>query len=223
MLSTDDDRQRQYWLRDHGFRRHDDPTVQLFVRQRIDHMRKWLDLSACGRVLDVGCGSGAGTLAIGACVPKVWGADRSVHMLETHPLYHSGTLAAAEILSLPFRDSSFDLVYAWEVLHHVGEPERALAEMARVSRKYVLIAEPNRANPAQFAFALVDREHRWVLRAGLQGMVQQFEHVGLRVVARARGGYIFPNKTPAWLARALAYLPYGSPFGISNWVMGVKA
>jgi ubiquinone/menaquinone biosynthesis C-methylase UbiE len=223
VLTTDDVRQQKYWQRDHGFRRYDDPTVQLFVRQRIEYMRKWLDLGACTRVLDVGCGSGAATVAIGSCVPKVWGADRSIHMLETHPLYHSGTLAAAEILSLPFRENSFDLVYAWEVLHHVSEPEHALIEMARVSRKYVLAAEPNRANPAQFAFALLDREHRWVLRTGLRGMARQFENVGLRVVASARGGYIFPNKTPASLARMLAYLPYQSPFGISNWVVGVKA
>jgi len=47
----------------------------------------------------------------------------------------------AEQLELP--TDSFDLVFASEVLHHCASPHRALCEMIRVSRRYVLFMEPN--------------------------------------------------------------------------------
>jgi len=47
----------------------------------------------------------------------------------------------AEQIELPA--NSFDLVFASEVLHHCSSPHRALCEMLRVSRRYVLFLEPN--------------------------------------------------------------------------------
>jgi SAM-dependent methyltransferase len=47
----------------------------------------------------------------------------------------------AEQIDLP--SDSFDLVFASEVLHHCISPHRALCEMIRVSRRYVLFLEPN--------------------------------------------------------------------------------
>lgn len=44
---------------------------------------------------------------------------------------------------LPFEDNSFDLVCATDLLEHVRDPWIVLAEMARVSRKYVFIYGPN--------------------------------------------------------------------------------
>jgi len=124
---------------------------------------------------------------------------------------------------LPFAACEFDLVFCWEVLHHVSEPATAVAEMARVSRRYVLAAEPNRANPVQFGFALADREHRWVLRHSLSYLRRVFREAGLREVAAFSGGWIFPNRCPVFLAPWLAKLPYRSPLGISNWVLAERA
>jgi SAM-dependent methyltransferase len=47
----------------------------------------------------------------------------------------------AENLVLP--DNSYDLVFASEVLHHCSSPHKALCEMLRVCRKYVIFLEPN--------------------------------------------------------------------------------
>ena len=47
----------------------------------------------------------------------------------------------AEQIELP--DDSFNLVFASDVLHHCSSPHRALCEMLRVSRRYVLFFEPN--------------------------------------------------------------------------------
>ena len=43
---------------------------------------------------------------------------------------------------LPFRRNDFDIACAIEVLEHVPDPERTLAEMVRVARSHVLVSVP---------------------------------------------------------------------------------
>lgn len=219
---TDTQRQRVYWESEHGFRTYDHPVVRFFASQRIEYMRSWLDFRDVQSALDVGCGSGFSTFYMGQQVADIWAFDRSNRMLADHPLKGQHKLVIADALQLPFADNSFDLVYGWEILHHIARPEDALAEMARVSRTYVLVAEPNPLNPVQFAFALADAEHRWVLRYRLPYMRGLFNSVGLKVAHVSSGGWIFPNKTPMRLLSILRRFPYHSPMGISNWVLGSK-
>jgi SAM-dependent methyltransferase len=221
-MTTDDARQRAYWERDHRFRRYDHPVVETFANQRLDAIARLLDFDALGRALDVGCGDGFSTFYMRRRVGRVWAVDRSLWMLARHPMRPEGKLAAAHVAALPFRTASFDLVYAWEVLHHVEHPADAVREMARVSARWVLLAEPNRNNPAQALLALADREHRWVLRYSRRYLCGIAESAGLRVRAALSGGLIFPNRTPGPVASLLAKLPYRSPLGISNIVLAER-
>jgi SAM-dependent methyltransferase len=43
---------------------------------------------------------------------------------------------------LPFADGGFDLAAAIEVLEHVPDPERTVAEMARVAHRHLLVSVP---------------------------------------------------------------------------------
>lgn len=45
--------------------------------------------------------------------------------------------------AMELADNSYDLVLAHEVLHHCRSPHKALLEMLRVSRRYVILLEPN--------------------------------------------------------------------------------
>ena len=47
-----------------------------------------------------------------------------------------------DITTLPFPDATFDLVLAIEVLEHVPFPELALAELARVARRDLVVSVP---------------------------------------------------------------------------------
>ena len=47
------------------------------------------------------------------------------------------------VQSLSFADDEFDLVAATEVLEHVDHPEAAVAEMARVARRWLLVSVPH--------------------------------------------------------------------------------
>ncbi len=98
-------------------------------------------------VLDVGCGEGvltaqwADRLGGGRIVgidledPKLRGewATRERPNLE-YRAFVGG--------DLPFGDGEFDLAAAIEVLEHVPDPARTLAEMARVASRHLLISVP---------------------------------------------------------------------------------
>ncbi len=218
-MQTSDARQQVYWDADHGFRRFDHPVVRLFAEQRLALLASWLDLPAIGRALDVGCGDGFSTYYARQRLARVHATDRSQMMLARHPLKLERRLVTADALALPYANDSFDLVYGWEILHHVSDPVTVVAEMRRVSRRFVLVVEPNRNHPAQFAFALLDREHRWVLRYSRTYLENICRRAGLRIVRSTTGGHVFPNRSPLWMARLASRMRYESLAGISNWVL----
>jgi 2-polyprenyl-3-methyl-5-hydroxy-6-metoxy-1,4-benzoquinol methylase len=51
-------------------------------------------------------------------------------------------MSAEELRELPFPDRSFDLAAAIEVLEHVPDPERTVAEMARTAARHLLVSVP---------------------------------------------------------------------------------
>ena len=93
------------------------------------------------RIVDVGCGDGAITNSL-AETWDVTGVD-----LSAAALAHLRTNAIqASATELPLPDKSFDLVLSSEMLEHmpVLAYRRAIAEMQRVTRRYVLISVPYR-------------------------------------------------------------------------------
>jgi SAM-dependent methyltransferase len=216
-FSTDAERQRDYWESDDVHRPVTHPIVEGFSRQRWRHVAGLLPLSEIKTALDVGAGSGFST----AYAPEhleVTATDGSWGMIERNPCPRR---VLADASALPFPDKSFDLVYCWELLHHVPEPWRVLKEMARVSRRFVYFFEPNPLNAAQAAFAVADVEHRWVLRFRRRYTVGQAERAGIHVRHYERCGLIFPNRTPELLFPLLHAMPFSIPkIGISQLVIG---
>ncbi len=82
-------------------------------------------------VLDLGCGTGAPARQAAEFGPKSWvGVDRVTEMLG----YFEGTAVRADFRTLPFPDSSFDVVLFWISLGYVDAPAVALLESVRVLR-----------------------------------------------------------------------------------------
>ena len=58
-------------------------------------------------------------------------------------LYSDLAIKQGSVYELPYKDNSFDLVICTEVLEHLEEPAKALKEILRVSKKYLIISVPN--------------------------------------------------------------------------------
>ena len=95
--------------------------------------RKALDPRHGERVLDVAAGTGVSTAELARSGARCVAADFSLGMLragERRPVPR----VAADALHLPFADGSFDAVTISFGLRNVVDPDRALREMARVTR-----------------------------------------------------------------------------------------
>lgn len=100
-------------------------------------------------VLDAACGNGIFTNMLIEKFPKlkVTAFDRSEAALK----HVKAEKYLAEIDNIPFADSSFDCVVAHDVIEHlpVGIYEKALSEIARVAKKYIIIGVPNNEDVMQ--------------------------------------------------------------------------
>ncbi len=101
--------------------------------RRLEILRKLIAGQQSSFALDVGCGGGY-LKEIG--VSEVVGIDITTSRAVT-------VIASAEYL--PFRDQSFELLFAGEVIEHLSEPGRALKDWVRVLGKAgrVIISTPN--------------------------------------------------------------------------------
>src|SRR5580704_16704702 len=174
------------------------PVVGAYADPKVQFIRQHVPLG--GRVLDVGCGNGIFTLRFANAGAHVTGLDYSRHLLGQNG--HS-RLVFGDATTLPFPDGNFEVVFEANLLHHVADRERVIGEMARVSRRYVVLLEPNRYNPLMFAFSLAVRAERGVLKSCMSRLDAEVSRCGLRVVKTLTTGMISQNNTPAPLVPIL--------------------
>ncbi len=99
-------------------------------------------------ILDVGCGPGTITTDLAELVApgRVVGVDAAEEALvQARAAAHARTVSTVEFAwgdayALDFPEGSFDVVHAHQVLQHLAEPARALAELRRVCRPDGLVA-----------------------------------------------------------------------------------
>ena len=85
------------------------------------------------RLLDVGTGAGDAGARATERGAKATGVDVAAAMIEVAARRHPAmTFVVASVTELPFADESFDAAVGNIVIQHVGEPERAVRELARV-------------------------------------------------------------------------------------------
>jgi len=99
----------------------------------------WLSLPAGLRWLDVGCGPGAlSEVVVTRTNPgEVIAIDQSEAFVNTarQRLGNRAKCKVGDALSLPLEDATVDVSVSGLVLNFLPEPEKALAEMKRVTRK----------------------------------------------------------------------------------------
>ena len=208
--------QLEYWESEKPELRPACHVVQkMFAEQRFRYLEKVIDFKEINNALDVGCGNGVGTLSLKNRVETVFGLDMSMFLLNQMPDNIFGMRGDAT--KLPFLDKSLDFSMAWELLHHIPDPLPVFVELKRITKKWVVIFEPNRLNPLQAAFSSIVTKERLGLRNSRSYLQSLADKAGLKTAHYSTVGCIFPNKYPLWLAKFGSILPFRLPYiGISH-------
>lgn len=124
-------------------------------------------------LLDVGCGDGGVARLIRERVASVVAVD-----IEEFASWNEAdhlTFRVADGEELPFGNESFDVVHSKDSLHHMDQPERAVAEYRRVLRPggHALIVEANRFNPVFYPHMTLALGHEHFTRTRFRTLVRR--------------------------------------------------
>lgn len=168
------------------------PVIQAFSLPKYQWIKEHLALDG-KTVLDVGSGNGYFAQHFEKDC-QLTALDLSANQLQYNPASNKNVGSAYE---LPYADNSFDIVFTSNLLHHLEEPEKAVKEMQRVSKRYVVISEPNRNNPAIFLGALCIPHERRAAYSSKKFLSKIITNSQLKTVAHTfMGGFVMPNGTP---------------------------
>jgi SAM-dependent methyltransferase len=192
-----------------------DETLPSHVTEHYLEKRTRFVLSRCpppGRVLDVGCGTGALAARLAGINYEVVGLDPSQGMLdvmrERAPTVGAVHGSATE---MPFGDGEFDLSLSVATMHHVAEPDavrRALAEMVRVVKPAgrILVWDHNPRNPYwPYLMRRVPQDRGYERLIDLEELLSGLEAGGAEPVLVRQLGLV-PDFTPRSLLGAAAAL-----------------
>lgn len=130
------------------------PIQKWLIKRFYKKLLKTIEKLPVESILDVGCGEGfsmnklkvknATLRRSSGQELKIVGIDNSSESVKIgKQLYPNLDIRLGSIYDLQFKNSSFDLVLATEVLEHLAEPQKALTELRRVSKRYILLSAPN--------------------------------------------------------------------------------
>jgi SAM-dependent methyltransferase len=107
-----------------------------------EHVLTFLSERAGASVADLGCGIGAYVKRLRETGREVVGIEldaEAVARAQSDGL----DVRVGDVTALPYPDGAFETSVLVDVIEHVVDPERALAEALRVARRNVLVTVPN--------------------------------------------------------------------------------
>jgi ubiquinone/menaquinone biosynthesis C-methylase UbiE len=138
---------QSYYNREHEVHRFL-PELDPAERYRTALVESLLPREPLNSLLDAGCGDGFQCQRFSGRFQHVVGCDISLARAQFAQQHSPGAkFLSASLSSLPFRSHTFDVITLCEVLEHMEEPVTVLRELARVSRRYVLITVPYKQKP----------------------------------------------------------------------------
>ncbi len=143
--------------------------------QQLALLRNILQPARGMRILDAGCARGRFLRHLTSTGAQLFGVDLTEDFLRSARVNLPGAaIAAGTVSRLPFADASFDAAYCIEVLEHLPDTGKAIAEMARVLRpggallvidKNMMGLHPRQGVPNAIWKPWMERRGRWMYPA----------------------------------------------------------
>lgn len=148
------------------------PIARLLMRRFLGCVTRLARGVAPESVLEVGCGEGrlSQHLFEQLAPKRLEACDLGLERIDPRCDARIG-FRVASAYELPYTDAEFDLVVCCEVLEHLEQPERALRELARVSRRALLVSTPH--EPLFRGLNLLRGAH-WSSLGNTPGHIQHF-------------------------------------------------
>lgn len=172
------------------------------------------------QILEVGCGAG-GMLALLQRFGRVHGVDIAHDYLRYCRHRGHRRLVAGSGYDLPFADDSFDLVALFDVIEHIEDDHRVLAETRRVLRPggQVFISVP----AYEFLWSQNDRVAHHLRRYTSGQLSRKLAGAGLKPEKLTYfNTFLFPLILPAVLVLKLKEAVFGLPDDQTNLSHGFK-
>jgi ubiquinone/menaquinone biosynthesis C-methylase UbiE len=144
------------------------------IKEHLSIFANFIKSNADGNtILDLGCGDGSIDRILAEIDTKIQitGLDLEAHEQWKIPHPKNLKFETGSIDALPYKAKSFDVVVMKDVLHHMPNPEKTLAEVAKLAKKQVIIIEANRYNPISFIRMVKIAKHEHFSRARLKKIV----------------------------------------------------
>ena len=160
-----------------------------------EHLRKYAQLPAPGRLLDAGGGTGRIAGKLVGQSDQIVVTDQSIKMLQE--VGKKGALSAVggETERLPFSDESFSRVIVVDAYHHLADQDSSLRELWRVlqPKGLLVIEEPD---IDRFAVKLVALAEKITL---FQSHFERAEKIAARLQSHQAETRIYRHDHNAWI------------------------
>jgi len=154
-VSEDREKLKRFYETSSDYKKLLDAHTKEYLKSYVNIINKYAKPNSM--ILDLGCGNGLSSYMLSEYGHRVIGTDissffiaDSAHLQNKNLIYE-----VCDVLDLPFRDNSFDVVCSNELIEHVTDAQKAILEMIRILKNGGILAimGPNLCSPF---WAMVD-------------------------------------------------------------------
>jgi ubiquinone/menaquinone biosynthesis C-methylase UbiE len=150
-------------------------NYSVFAHQRriLERIFRYYRFNGQEFLLDIGCGEGWFSQLLSKYAGLVLGVDIIFDQNWRKIKSRNIQFVIADACNLPFRNECLDIVFEKDALHHIKNHEKALKEIARVTRKggTVILIEANRYNPILYFHMTLMKHHEHFTKKYVENLI----------------------------------------------------